>query len=150
MANLISESRLERTLLNIAEEQSAGGGLNVFDLRIFQFVSQIHYKHKVTGGAIEIGVWKGQTSVALMSMLEASEPLFLIDKYLRNEALEAIDKFATNHGLSSPIIYEKADSIKVDFQQFCGKNEIRIALIDGEHSYEAVYSDLSNLQSVVV
>ena len=140
---------LEDSLVQVVSDKSRGGGLSLFDLRLFQFFKIVFDQNRFLGCGLEIGVWKGESSVALLSMLNANESLFLIDKYFRDDAQTFIDHFRLTHGLPAEVVCLAQDSTKLDFKKVCDGRELKVALVDGEHSYEAVYSDLRGVQSVM-
>jgi hypothetical protein len=105
-----------------------------------------HQKHLgIRGDMLEIGVFRAGTASLLAACLRPEERIFLIDPY-QNEAAnrQTIEQFA---GVKpAQLSFHVLDSIAVNKwrERVLSPHTpiVRFAHIDGEHSYDGVYSDL--------
>lgn len=100
---------------------------------------------KVTGDVMEIGVFRAGTASLMAAKLQEPERLFLIDP-TQDEARnrQTIEAFAQVR--AEQLVFHVQDSLAVNKwrEQMLTPQVplVRFAHIDGEHSYDAVYSDL--------
>ncbi len=119
--------------------------LGDWNLHIFDQLLGYQCFHQVQGDILEIGVLYGYTAALLAAALDDDERCLLIDPYADTNAVSArVIEF-------SQIEPKKLNYFQYD-SRFVAKNDshffgdhipqVRYAHIDGEHSYDAVYSDL--------
>jgi Methyltransferase domain len=138
----ISVSEHLISYLEKSANSPTGGGLSKQSALLWDLLLQCQRSLKISGNIGEVGVWYG-FSVSLCAMhRQTKDRIFLIDKYLRKEVLETIGSIS---GCSADAINQiQMDSLSVGKQ---GKlnpyfDSFRWFHIDGEHSYNAVMSDL--------
>ena len=113
---------------------------------IIQTLLQFQQSANIQGDILEIGAFQGATAALLATGLGANNRICLIDPYANQEQVcHTVTEFS---GISKDQIeYLKGDSILVGkrpWRFFEPLNlHLRLIHIDGEHSYNAVYSDLS-------
>ncbi|BAY26003.1 hypothetical protein NIES2100_58130 [Calothrix sp. NIES-2100] len=119
--------------------------LSLYNIYIFEQILGLQKLLEIQGDILEIGVLEGATSALLATSLEEKERLFLIDPYQDpNTICPTIAKFS---GIENEqLVYFQMDSILISkrHSKFLEPHSplFRLIHIDGEHSYDAVYSDI--------
>jgi len=114
-------------------------------IHVFAHLCAWQEANGVTGDMLEVGVFRGGTASLLAACLAPAERLFLIDPY-QAEAVnrQTIEKFARIK--PEQLSFHVLDSIAVNKwrERILSPHTpvLRFAHIDGEHSYDGVYSDL--------
>jgi predicted O-methyltransferase YrrM len=119
--------------------------LEVPSMHLFAQLLEYQTQLQVAGDMLEIGVFRAGTAALLAAKLREKERLFLIDptqNEVRNrQTIEAFAKVG-----SEQLLFHVQDSLAVNKwrEQILTPQVplVRFAHIDGEHSYDAVYSDL--------
>jgi len=119
--------------------------LEVPSMHLFAQLLEFQIQLKIAGDALEIGVFRAGTAALLAAKLRPEERMFLIDPTqdeARNRA--TIEGFAKVR--PEQLSFHVHDSLAVNKwreQMLTPLTPlVRFAHIDGEHSYDAVYSDL--------
>lgn len=122
----------------------AGGGLAVPNRIIWN--SLLAYQtsdRKITGHAMEIGVWHGFGSGYVLAHLAPQERLLMIDKYMSWSVFgDTLCHFSEDAKDKTEFV--RKDSRLIGHEELDGQfaNGCRFIHIDGEHSYSAVLNDL--------
>ncbi len=114
-------------------------------LHIFVRLLEWQKQRNIAGDMLEAGVFRAGTASLLAAHLDQKERLFLIDPYQdANANRQTIERFAKVN--SEQLVFHVVDSIAVNKWRERMLSPavplVRFAHIDGEHSYDAVYSDL--------
>ena len=119
--------------------------LSLYNIHIFEQLLGLQKLIEIQGDILEIGVLEGSTSALLATSLEEKERLFLIDPYQSPSAIfPTITQFS---GIENDqLVYFQMDSMFISkrHSRFLEPHFplFRLIHIDGEHSYDAVYSDI--------
>jgi predicted O-methyltransferase YrrM len=97
----------------------------------------------ICGDMAEIGVYRGYGASLFSAFLLPNEKIFLIDPYTEENLFIDPIKRCAGDGIINQLVHVKVDSMKLcrDFNLF-KQYDLRFFHIDGEHSYDAVMSDL--------
>jgi len=120
--------------------------LSIYSTYIFDQLLGLQKIINLNGDILEIGVLEGGTASFLATSLENEERIFLIDPYQNIEKNRlTISNFS--QAKDEQIVFIPLDSIFVakrhhKILEFYNPN-FRFIHIDGEHSYDAVYSDIA-------
>jgi predicted O-methyltransferase YrrM len=99
----------------------------------------------ISGDLMEIGVFRAGTAALLATGLEPSQRIFLIDPY-QQEAINRKTILDFSGVQPKQLIFQLTDSMMVNKwrERMLAPQAplVRFAHIDGEHSYDAVYSDI--------
>jgi hypothetical protein len=121
-------------------------------IHVFARLLDLQRQLGIAGDLLEVGVFRAGTASLLASALKDAERLFLIDPF-QNAAgnRRTIEGFA---GVKpEQLVFHVLDSIAVNkWRERVLSPDlplVRFAHIDGEHSYDAVYSDLELAQRYV-
>lgn len=118
-------------------------------MHVFAHLCERQTAAGIKGDMLEIGVFRAGTASLLAACLEADRRIFLIDPF-QNEAVnrQTIERFAKVK--SAQLVFQITDSIMVNkWRERMLSPQVpllRFAHIDGEHSYDGVYSDLQLAQ----
>jgi predicted O-methyltransferase YrrM len=119
------------------------GGMSFESAIIVASFLEYQNKNQSGGDMAEIGVFKGFGASLFAGYLNDNEKIFLIDPFCTPDQFsDAISECAGQDKLNR-VVFIKEDSayLERDVTKFNYYN-IRFFHIDGEHSYDAVYSDL--------
>ncbi|MBD2691080.1 class I SAM-dependent methyltransferase [Anabaena catenula] len=119
--------------------------LNIYNIHIFEQLLGLQKILEIPGDILEIGVLEGATSALLATSLEEKERLFLIDPYQNSDNIYPIISHFSGIE-NNQLVYFQIDSIFISkrHSKFLEPYSplFRFIHIDGEHSYDAVYSDM--------
>jgi hypothetical protein len=129
-----------RTLL---ARNTSGGGLTPYSLGAWDVLFDAQAARGVTGNFLEIGVWHGIGLAAMGLRAARDEEIVGIDLYVQREPVRGNFEALTERSFHKLRFYEqsslalrKSAALQMDYGTF------RFVHIDGEHSYDAVCSDL--------
>lgn len=127
---------------DVLAKNPGGGGMVRQSAFLWQSLLQFQHSEGMNGDLCEIGVYKGYGACLPACFLRNNERMLLIDRYFGLDyARETILAVAGN-------VLKKIDFLQNDSIQILRNNivpmtrEFRFIHIDGEHSYDAVMSDL--------
>ncbi len=114
-------------------------------IHIFAQLLEFQKTLKVAGDLMEIGVFRAGTASLLAASLGQKERFFLIDPYQNVETnRQTIERFAKVK--PEQLVFHTIDSLALNKWRervlSPAVPQVRFAHIDGEHSYDGVYSDL--------
>lgn len=118
-------------------------------IHVFARLLELQQKLGVAGDMLEVGVFRAGTASLLAAALKPQERLFLIDPF-QNAAVnrQTIERFSG--AKPEQLVFHALDSMAVNkWRERVLSGDVplvRFAHIDGEHSYDAVYSDLQLAQ----
>ena len=118
-------------------------------IHVFARLLDLQNKLSVAGDMLEVGVFRAGTASLLAAGLKDQERMFLVDPF-QNAAgnRQTIEKFANVK--PEQLVFHVLDSMAVNKwrERVLSPDMplVRFAHIDGEHSYDAVYSDLQLAQ----
>lgn len=145
-----AKSRYER-YLSLAADPRSGGAMSAVSAAVWTILLEWQETVTVPGDLLEIGVWHGLGAAHLQQYRRKGEQLILIDKYVStDEFKETIDAVDTSFSADLTFIpgcsieHRKRNTLR-DF-----RNHVRFVHIDGEHSFDAVVSDLNLCADLVV
>lgn len=132
----------------IARYKTEIGGITELvepSVHVFTRLCELQHTMRTEGDMMEIGVFRAGTASLLAACLNEKERLFLIDPYQNPTAnRQTIERFAQVK--PEQLVLHMMDSIAVNKWRERVLSPatplVRFAHIDGEHSYDAVYSDL--------
>jgi predicted O-methyltransferase YrrM len=126
-----------RPLLNSATE---GGGVHVQSLAVWRFLFDLQKTMRISGDMLEIGVWHGAGVAAMRLHADEGETVHGVDIGIQRAALERTIKSVL--GSDAGISLREGNSIDMAKASPFNAASFRWVHIDGEHSYNAVRSDL--------
>lgn len=138
----------EPTAELVARYQTELGAITELEtpsMHLFAQLLEYQAQLKIAGDVLEIGVFRAGTAALMAAKLQAPERLFLIDP-TQDEARnrQTIEAFAKVR--AEQLVFHIQDSLAVNKwrEQILTPQVplVRFAHIDGEHSYDAVCSDL--------
>ena len=125
-------------------------------------VQELHDRHKVTGGMLEIGVHHGKFFLALGFLRRPDEPWVAVDLFeeqvlnIDRSGRGNLDRFMANlrkiHPGSEPPVLLKGDSTVLriaDYQRALQGSAVRLFSIDGGHTAEHAMHDLKIASQLV-
>lgn len=132
----------------IARYQAEIGGITELvepSIHVFARLCELQESLRIGGDMLEIGVFRAGTASLLAACLQEKERLFLVDPYQDPVAnRQTIERFAKVK--PEQLAFHTMDSIAVNKWRERVLSPatplVRFAHIDGEHSYDGVYSDL--------
>lgn len=132
----------------IARYRSEVGGITELaepSMHVFVQLLQLQRTLGIGGDMMETGVFRAGTASLLGACLDAKERLFLIDPFQNADGnRQTIEHFAKVR--PDQLVFHVLDSIAVNKWRerilTPAMPLVRFAHIDGEHSYDGVYSDL--------
>jgi hypothetical protein len=135
-----------------------GWGVDDALIRLFLALDRAQRANGVSGNLLEIGVHHGRTFILLALMAADGERAHAIDLFedqarnLDHSGLGDSGAFADNmrrHAPGAAYMTHAGDSLFLDFAAV-GIGAVRFAHIDGAHYVDAVVSDLTKVQEVMV
>lgn len=126
-----------------SKDNIAGGGLSRGSATVWDLLFQYQKKEGILGNIAELGVFHGFTSRFDGLYLEEQEHLFLIDKFMQKEVVSK-NLCKISGSLPKNLHWFSLDSMSVRKRDLLKDyvDSFRWFHIDGEHSYDAVVSDL--------
>ncbi|MBI2517595.1 MAG: class I SAM-dependent methyltransferase [Opitutae bacterium] len=114
-------------------------------IHVFAHLLELQKSLNVAGDMLETGVFRAGTASLLAAGLQGNERLFLIDPTQNVDVnRQTIERFARTQ--PEQLVFHVLDSMAVNKWRESMLSPavplVRFAHIDGEHSYDAVYSDL--------
>lgn len=144
----MTTSKSDNALELVARYKAGLGGITELmepSMHVFVRLFELQAKLGVRGDVMEIGVFRAATAALLAACVTENERLFLIDPTQNVDVNRAtIEGFA---GVKpEQLVFHALDSIEVNRWRenvlTPAVPMVRFAHIDGEHSYDGVYSDL--------
>ena len=134
---------MEQKHRDLIARNTAGGGLSPYSLGAWEVLLDAQEKRGVKGSFLEFGVWTGIGLTAMGLRAGKDEDIAGIDLYIQRDAIRANYEAITGRPFGrlrfierSSIAVRKAGDLRADQGSF------RWIHIDGEHSFDAVCSDL--------
>ena len=121
----------------------SGGGIVNVNACVWSTLLGSQLDAGFTGDLLEIGVWQGHGSAFAAQYRRPGEKLIVLDKFAElPEFVPTLVK--ADEGAEEALTYYKGCSLAARKEGRASefRNRVRWAHIDGEHSYEAVMSDL--------
>lgn len=119
------------------------GGLTAGSIGIWQLLLDLQHRHGIRGHAFEIGILTGGAAAMMAAHLRPDERYIGIDIALQRETIERNIAMVAGLGPQSLHLYEGCSR---HLQRIGALDEwrgqCRFFHVDGEHSYDAVRSDL--------
>lgn len=140
----VVKDRAKVAISNREIKTHIGGGLHPCTSALWCYLLSIQEYHETAGDLMEIGVFKGWSLFIPAAFCARGQKLAMVD--VSREALEHARRFLeSNSGTGLPDLVEvHGDSAKFDvIPKALAGREVRWAHIDGEHSYGALFSDLT-------
>ena len=134
---------MEQKHRDLIARNTAGGGLSPHSLGVWEVLLDAQEKRGVTGNFLEIGVWTGIGLAAMGLRAGKDEDIVGIDLYIQRDAVRDNYEAVTGRPFGklrflerSSLAVRKSGALQADQGSF------RWIHIDGEHSFDAVCSDL--------
>src|SRR5829696_8958920 len=120
-----------------------GGGLSPYSLGTWDLLLEAQRKQRITGNFLEIGLWTGIGLTGMGLHLGEKEEMFGIDLFVQRDPIK--DNFEAITGLPFSrlnFIQQSSMTVKNNPLLRARSSSFRFIHIDGEHSFNAVCSDL--------
>lgn len=137
------KNQLDKYLTTV-QKNPGFGGMAVESAIIISAILEFQDESKVIGSMAEIGVFRGFGASLFASYLSGEEKIFLIDPFV--EKYQFIDSIVecSGHAIENKLEHIKLDSTYLARNsQLFNHHDLRFFHIDGEHSFDAVLSDLT-------
>jgi predicted O-methyltransferase YrrM len=120
-----------------------GGGMSEMSVAVWTFLLEWQRGVGVKGDMLEVGVWYGHGAALLAQHRADDERIVLVDKFMPQSTFEENLK-ATSSLQDADVLFYNDCSLRLNRQQalVAHRDTGRFVHIDGEHSFEAVVSDL--------
>jgi hypothetical protein len=137
---------------------SIPGWLPLVDFKLIQMIGNFQNMTVIQGPMLEIGCYKGKSSILLGKLLRQNEELVLVDLFEEIGANSVVDT-PLYKGLTQKVLQRNlkifqvnANIYKIDSEKIMesiGKRNFRIIHVDAGHTYGPVSKDLQSALSMI-